>query len=150
MVVALSSVPGGRRRRRETGDADLMATKCSAIAKSGSRCTTPVVAGSVFCWMHAPERAEGRREAARKGGKARANAERARKQIPDAMSADELSGWLSLLFKNVMAGRIEPKIGTAAASIARVLHEVRHTTEIEQRLAELESRAGVVDTRWRA
>jgi hypothetical protein len=49
-----------------------------------------------------------------------------------------------------MAGRIEPKIGTAAASIARVLHEVRHTTELEVRLAELEQRAGVTDTRWRA
>jgi hypothetical protein len=128
-----------------------MATKCSAIAKSGSRCTTPVVAGSVFCWMHAPERAEGRREAARKGGKARANAERARKQIPDAMDAETLAGWLSLLFTNVMAGRIEPKIGTACATIARILLEVRTTTELEQRLSELEARAGVADApRWRA
>jgi hypothetical protein len=66
------------------------------------------------------------------------------------MSAADLAGWLSLLFTSVMAGRIEPKIGTAAASIARVLHEVRHTTELEERLAELEQRAGVSATRWRA
>jgi hypothetical protein len=36
------------------------------------------------------------------------------------------------------------------ASIARVLHEVKTTTELEARLAELEARAGVGATRWRA
>ena len=65
--------------------------------------------------------------------------------------AETLAGWLSLLFANVMGGRIEPKIGTACASIARVLHEVKTVTELEQRLNELEQKAGVTDTnRWRA
>jgi hypothetical protein len=127
-----------------------MATKCSAIAKSGSRCQTPVVVGSSFCYLHSPEMADRRREAARKGGRNRSAKARAQKQIPPAMSADDLAGWLSLLFTNVMAGRIEPKIGTACATIARTLHEVKHATELEERIAELEQRAGVTDTRWRA
>jgi hypothetical protein len=122
---------------------------CSAIARSGSRCRTPVVAGSSFCYLHAPEMAERRREAAVKGGRNRSAKARALKQIPPAMSAEDLAGWLSLLFTNVMAGRIEPKIGTACATIARTLHEVKHATELEERLQALEQSAGITD-RWRA
>jgi hypothetical protein len=124
-----------------------MATKCSAIAKSGNRCTTPVVAGSAFCWMHAPEMAERRREGARKGGKARSSRARAAKLLPEAMTPDELSAWLSLLFKQVVAGKIEPRVGTAAATIARVLIDVREATELETRLTELEARAGLANDR---
>ena len=127
-----------------------MPVTCSAITKGGSRCSRPALAGKQHCLMHDPESAELRREASRKGGKARSTKARAAKQIPAAMSADELAGWLSLLFTNVMAGRIEPKIGTACATIARTLHEVKHATELEERLAELEQRAGMADTRWRA
>jgi hypothetical protein len=128
----------------------MKAAQCAAITRGGSRCASAVLAGSRYCWTHDPAAADRRREASKKGGKARANAERARKQIPAAMDAETLAGWLSLLFTNVMAGRIEPKIGTACASIARVLHEVKTVSELEQRLSELEQRAGVTDTRWRA
>jgi hypothetical protein len=127
-----------------------MAARCSAIARSGSRCASPVLPGSAYCFVHDPAAADRRREASKKGGKARSTKARAAKQIPEAMSAADLAGWLSLLFISVMTGRIEPKIGTACATIARTLHEVRHATELEERLAELEQRAGVTDTRWRA
>jgi hypothetical protein len=128
----------------------MKAARCAAITRGGSRCASAVLAGSTYCWVHDPAAADRRVEASKKGGKARSNKARAAKQIPPAMSAEDLAGWLSLLFTNVMTGRIEPKIGTAAASIARVLHEVRHTTELEERLAELEARAGVGSERWRA
>jgi hypothetical protein len=59
------------------------------------------------------------------------------------MTAMDLAGWLSLLFKNVIEGRVEPRIGTAAATIAKVLLEVRTTTTLEQRMSELETRAGI-------
>ena len=59
------------------------------------------------------------------------------------MSTEELAGWLSLLFKQVMAGRTEPRVGTAAATIARVMIDVREATELEQRIADLEARAGI-------
>ena len=127
-----------------------MAAKCQAIARSGSRCNSPVLPDSQWCWVHDPAAADRRREASKKGGKARANAERAKKLIPEAMSTQDLAGWLSLLFTNVMAGRIEPKIGTACATIARTLHEVKHATELEERLAELERSAGIATDRWRA
>jgi hypothetical protein len=124
-----------------------MATKCSAIAKSGSRCQTPAVAGLSFCYLHAPEMAERRRAAAVKGGRNRSAKARAAKQIPEAMDAETLAGWLSLLFTSVLSGKVEPRVGTACAAIARTLHEVRHTTELEQRLAELEQAAGIIADR---
>jgi hypothetical protein len=124
-----------------------MATLCQAIAKSGSRCKNPVLAGKQHCLFHDPDAGELRRAGSRKGGQNRSAKARATKQIPAAMDAETLAGWLSLLFTNVMAGRIEPKIGTACASIARVLHEVKTVTELEQRLSELEQRAGVMNDR---
>ena len=41
------------------------------------------------------------------------------------MSAEDLAGWLSLLFTQVMAGTVEAKIGTACAAIARTLLEAQ-------------------------
>ncbi len=127
----------------KSDDARPKAAKCSAIARSGNRCSSSVLPGSAFCFVHDPNAAEARRDASRKGGRARSNKQRAAKQIPEAMSAQDLAGWLSLLFTGVLGGRIEPKIGTACATIARTLHEVRHTTELEERLSELEQLAGL-------
>ncbi len=120
-----------------------MAATCQAIARSGRPCSSPPLAGSSWCWIHDPAAGEARREASRKGGHARSNQARARKRIPDAMGTDELNGYLSLLFKGVIGGRIEPKVGTAAATIARAMLEVRSASEIEDRLAELEKAAGL-------
>src|SRR5215216_2840928 len=98
-----------------------MATLCQAIAKSGSRCKNPVLAGKQHCLFHDPDAGELRRAGSRKGGHDRSVKARAMKQIHAAMSADDLAGWLSLLFTQVLTGRIEPRIGTACATIARVL-----------------------------
>ena len=126
-----------------------MPIKCSAIAKSGRRCTTPVVTGKALCWMHDPASAEGRREASRKGGTARSNKARAAKLVPDALTPDELAGLLSHLFKRVLIGETEPRIATACAALARVLMDLRSANELEERLSALEAQARV-DTRWRA
>lgn len=123
---------------------------CKAKTAAGSPCEAQPVRDDGYCFWHSPEVAEERTEARRRGGAHRSNKQRARKQIPPAMTAEGLAGWLSLLFTNVMTGRIEPKIGTACATIARTLHEVKHATELELRIEELEQKAGVTDTRWRA
>jgi hypothetical protein len=124
-----------------------MGVTCSAIARSGSRCQRPALAGKQHCLMHDPASAELRREASRKGGKARANAERAKKLIPSAMSPEELGGRLSDVFLKVVDGKLSPKIGTAASTIARALIDVRTAGELEERLAELERRADLSDRR---
>ncbi len=126
-----------------------MTVTCSAITKGGSRCRVPALTGKQHCLMHDPESAEARREAGRKGGRNRSAKARAALLIPEAMGSDELGGWLSLLFRSVIAGKVEPRVGTAAASIARVLHEVKTVTELEARLASLEQRSGLAE-KWRA
>ncbi len=127
-----------------------MAAKCQAIARSGNRCNSPVLPDSSWCWVHDPAAADRPREASKKGGKARSAKARAMKQLPETLTPSELSAWLSLLFKRVMAGQTEPRVGTAAATIAKTLLEVHTTTELERRLEELEQRAGLADSRWRA
>jgi len=127
-----------------------MAAKCLAIAKGGNQCRVAALTGKQHCLMHDPLSVEARREAGRKGGRNRSAKARALKLVPESMAPEELGGWLALLFRQVMTGRIEPKIATAAAAVARVMMDVRAATELEQRLTELEQRAGVTDQRWRA
>jgi hypothetical protein len=96
------------------------------------------VAGSRHCYVHAPELAETRREAARRGGRARSNQARAAALVPATMTLDELGGWLSALLKSVMAGKTPPAIGTACAVLAKTIVTIRAEAEVEQRLSELE------------
>jgi len=120
-----------------------MVVKCFAIARRGSRCNAPALRDSTFCWLHDPNAAGARRAASVKGGKARSNQERARKLLPPTLTADELGGHMSKLLIDVIEGRVATKIGTAAATITRALLEVRTTSDLEQRIAELEQRAGI-------
>ena len=117
-----------------------MAGKCDALTRSGGRCPFPPLPGREHCWTHDPASAEARREAAQKGGRAKSTAARARKQIPEALTPEELAGWLSLLFRQVMAGTVEPRVGTAAATIAKVLFDVKSAVDVaalEAQVAEL-------------
>jgi hypothetical protein len=109
-----------------------------------------VLAGRPFCLMHDPASADMRREAGRKGGHARSNQKRARKAMPTALTSDELLVTLSRAIDKVEKGELEPGPANAIASLARAMNSIRETTEIERRLSELEQRAGVADSRWRA
>ena len=102
-----------------------MAVKCFAITKGGNRCSRPALAGKPHCLMHDPDSVELRREASRKGGKARSNHARAAKSIPHAMNVADLAGYLSQLFTSTVSGETEPKVASAAAGIARVLLEAQ-------------------------
>jgi len=127
-----------------------MPVKCQAIAKSGKQCDRPALAGRRHCLMHDPESAELRREAGRAGGRNRANAVRAAKAMPAALSSDDLLVRLSQVIDKAEKGEIEPGVVNCISGAARTMNEIRKTTEIERRLEELEQRAGVGDARWRA
>ena len=120
----------------------MKAARCQAIAKSGKPCSASPLPDSPWCLFHAPEAAEARRAAGQKGGRAPSNAARARRQLPEAMDAAELAGWLATLFKGVMAGKVEPKVGTAAAAIAKVMLEVKGAAAIEQLQAQVAALEG--------
>jgi len=124
-----------------------MTAKCSAIARSGSRCSSPVLPGLAFCFVHAPEMAEARLEASRKGGHARSNAARAAKAMPAALTSDDLLVTLSRVIAKAENGEIEPGPANAISSLARAMNAIRETTEIERRLSDLEARAAIGNDR---
>jgi hypothetical protein len=92
---------------------------------------------------HDPEADEQRREMSRKGGQSRSNKARAKK-LAAGMGADDLDALLAVALKGVLAGRLTPGQGQAAASLARAMVAVREYTAVEdldRRLAELERSA---------
>jgi hypothetical protein len=98
-----------------------MVIGCKGETKDGSPCTVPVMRGSDFCWVHDPGLTEERREASRRGGKARSAQARAAKLLPTGMEATELHGRLSALFVSTADKRTEPKVAHACAALARVM-----------------------------
>jgi hypothetical protein len=49
--------------------------RCAGIKRDGGRCTAIVTAGDDYCYQHDPERAEQRRRAASRAGRARPSRE---------------------------------------------------------------------------
>ncbi len=133
----------------KSDDARPKAAKCSAIARSGNRCSSSVLPGSAFCFVHDPNAAERRRAASVKGGRARSNAARAKKQLPAALTPDDLQGYLALTLRGVLSGRVQPAVGNCIAALARSIVTVREATELEERLTALEAQAAL-GTKWRA
>jgi len=120
-----------------------MAERCQAVAKNGKPCGATVVADGMCAW-HAPSWEAKRRQWSAKGGAARSNKNRVRKQLPaNVMSTVELRGLLGTVLKAVVAGRLEPGIGNASANLARALNELAKTSELEERLTALEAAAGI-------
>ncbi len=127
-----------------------MPNTCSAQNKAGQSCSAQAWKGGLCRWHH-PELEPQRAEERRKGGAARSNASRARRRMAaEAMTPNEIQGFVAVAMRGVMVGSITPGIANAVASLARAAVAVREASEIEQRLAELEQRAGVTDRRWRA
>jgi hypothetical protein len=132
-------------------DARTKAGKCSAIARSGSRCSSSVLPGSAFCFVHDPSAAEARREASVKGGLARSNKARAAKQMPEALTPAELQGYLAVTLRGVLGGRVQPAVGNCIAALARSIVTVREAVELEGRVVELEALANRgTNRRWGA
>ncbi len=115
-----------------------MATPCLGTNQAGGVCSAaPGPDG--YCQWHSPANAEARAEWRKKGGSNRSNRARAKKQLADAgMTAGEVGGVLSGVLRDVVAGRLEPGVATAAATVARALVEVRKVSDLEQEVADLE------------
>ena len=119
-----------------------MDAKCTATNKNGSPCSAGPVRPSGYCYWHDPALEDGRRADRQRGGAARSNTARARKSITAAvLEPRDIEGLLGATLKGVIAGRIEPGIGNAAANIARALIAVREATVLEERLVALEDAA---------
>ncbi len=59
------------------------------------------------------------------------------------LALSEVDALLCLALKGVLAGKIEPGIATSAATVAKAITSVRSSSDLEERLAALEQRAGL-------
>jgi hypothetical protein len=98
----------------------------------------------------APEWVAKRQRWSAEGGRKRSNAERAKRSLPDALTAPELLAVLSKALKDVLSGDLPAGQANAAAALGRTLIAVREASETEERLRILEEAAGVTDARRRA
>lgn len=145
---------GERRRRirsalagRSRGSWRTVVT-CRGVTRDGKPCGAKPRPGTDLCPWHSADLAERRREWSRRGGINSSNRARARKRIPDgALTTAETLGLLGIVFKGVIAVRVEPGVGTACATIARAMNDLVKTTEIEERIRELEQAAGIANRR---
>lgn len=106
--------------------------RCAAITRAGARCQLEATNGS-YCWNHAPENAEARKQRGRRGGKAR--------------GASELSAVkreIRSVVSDVLEGRVERGIGAVVfqgyntlLKAVEVERKVKETEEIEARLEAL-------------
>jgi hypothetical protein len=97
-----------------------------------------------YCQWHDPELAEERSRWQVAGGKSKSNKSRARKKVLAAgMELGEIDGALCQALQDVLAGRLEPGVATAAATVARTISQLRTVADIEKRLEELEKQAGL-------
>jgi hypothetical protein len=78
-----------------------------------------------------------REEARRRGGAARSNQARARKQIAGASDMSDVKARLMVALVRVEEGELEPNVGTAMATIARAIATVAGVADFEAQLAEL-------------
>ena len=125
-----------------------MATQCQGTNRTGEPCSAHVDDGQAWCRWHDPNRAEERTEWSRKGGQARSNRARARKQLADAvLSIDDLDAFLCSSMVKVAAGRLEPGVGSSMAGIAKTIVAIRQASDFEKRLQELEQTVDVGNIR---
>src|SRR5215217_4572898 len=97
-----------------------MVKRCKATTTAGSPCSAQPVRADGYCWWHSPALAAERDAARRRGGVARSNKARAKKQLPaGVLSNDELRGVLGVTIERVLNAAIEPGVGSSVASLAR-------------------------------
>ena len=114
--------------------------QCTATTSGGAPCHAVARPGSRWCLFHDPNAAEERRAYSRKGGAARSNRARARKALPvEAMTLSEVQGTLGKVLKDVVGGKIEPGVASAAASVARALVAVAQASDLEERIRRIEA-----------
>ena len=95
-----------------------------------------------MCRWHHPALESRRAEERRKGGAARSNASRARRRMAaEAMTPNEVQGFIAVAMRGVTVGSITPGMATAVASLARAAIAVREATEWEDRLSAVEERS---------
>jgi hypothetical protein len=105
---------------------------CQATRKDGKPCTGRPSANGL-CFAHQPTQPA----AWAKGGRNRSNAVRAAKAMP--IGLQPVAALLSVALQEVYAGTLDPRTGSALASLASAICKVYQVSEFEERLRVVES-----------
>ena len=97
--------------------------RCSAITKGGERCKLDATSGS-YCWSHAPENAQARKQRGRRGGKARG-----------ASELSEVKREIRAVVSDVLEGRVERGVG---AVVFQGYNTLLKAVDVERRIREEE------------
>jgi hypothetical protein len=118
-----------------------MPGQCQDRKPDGSPCRATPLTGSAYCWFHAPERAEQRREAQRAGART-ANARPDPAPVEDLplRSVADVAVLLAEAVNAVRAGRMEPKVANAVAVLTAQLMNALRGGDLEARIRALEER----------
>src|SRR5215217_3493661 len=111
--------------------------RCQALTKGGGRCKLEATNGS-YCWSHAPETAQARKQREHRGGKARGAGEIA-----------EIKRSLRNVIDDVLAQKTDRGVGAvvfqgynALLKTVETERRLREQLELEERISELE---GLID-----
>ena len=112
--------------------------KCQATTKAGRQCAAPVLSGSAFCALHSdPNRAA---ELGRKGGVRKGRlVESEGKEIAPPQTASDVKKMLAEVMADIIAGKMEPKLGTTLGYLGMSLLKAIETSDLEERLERLEN-----------
>lgn len=113
--------------------------QCAATRRDGHPCTAPALA-SGYCFAHDPALAQKRATARANGGKNRAGAIRLHRLCPPRLSA--VYAKLETALVEVHDGKLDPKVATAMAALARAMVAVLTSGQTEERLRAVEEMMG--------
>ena len=119
---------------------------CQATTKKGAPCKTYALTGSAFCWWHDPTRAEDRKLAGSKGGRARHGRKLGPLAEGEYIAINSLTDVLRVLERELNAVlHLETSISRArtVGYLAGIMANIYQASELEQRLAALEAQAGM-------
>jgi len=121
----------------------MMVARCPSVTREGKPCSATPRPGSAYCAWHDPMLSKRRSEWSAKGGANRSNRQRAAKALPtELMSTDEIAAWLTIQYRKLITGQIEPGVATASATVAKAIAEIQRDAQIEERMAAIEALLG--------
>ena len=107
-------------------------SECQAKTADGSPCGAPAQTGKAYCFQHDPEQEAARAEARNRGGAARA-AQLSGAVVEKLDSPEAVREYLARVCRDVEAGLIEPKRGTAISNLARIqLQALKYEAAVNQ------------------
>ena len=111
------------------------------MTKGGGRCQNYALAGRPFCFVHDPEKAQARKEARARGGRARHGRTLAHVHDGEPVHIDSLADVAHVLeaeLNALLTLEVSVSRARAVGYIAGVLVGVYKDTELEARIARLE------------